>query len=122
MVQKRKEAGASGHIVAMGSPLKQREEMDVLLLLQEGEIDGLLEIVAVHVLVLVLVMRLLASGHMLVVDDPRDVEQMANGMVGNMLVLGYHLKQAFCCWGYHRFLFAIYAHPHSTTSKQHCKV
>jgi hypothetical protein len=89
-VGRRKEAGAWGHLVAMGSRRKQKEGVGSLLLLRLGEIDGLL---------VVLVISLPAFGYVQIVPDPADADaQMANGMVGNMpALLGYHSKQAFCC-------------------------
>ena len=67
-------------------------------LLRKGEIDGLLVTAVVPVFVLVPVsghvMPLLASEHMPIVADLMDVEKMANRMVENKVVLGYHLKQS----------------------------
>lgn len=87
---RRKEAGAWGHLVAMGSRRKQKEGVGSLLLLRWGEIDGLL---------VVLVTYLPTFACVAVVPDPTDADaQMANGTVGSKpVLLGYRPKQAFCC-------------------------
>ena len=55
VVERRMVVGVSGHLVAMQSPLKQSGERNVLPLLREGEIDGLLVIAVVPVTVTVTV-------------------------------------------------------------------